>query len=167
MFFINKYFLCLLIVLATPLVGRAQTVLISEFLASNDGGLADESGSFEDWIELYNQGDTAVNLGGWHLTDDAENLARWRFPAVTIPPGGYLLVFASGKDLREAGANLHTNFKLGASGEEIGLYASDGTTPIDTLSFGEQQTDICYGRFPDGSNTWKFLDTATPGASNN
>ena len=57
--------------------------------------------------------------------------------------------------------------RLGASGEEIGLYASDGTTPIDTLSFGEQSTDICYGRFPDGSNTWKFLDTPTPGASNN
>ena len=105
-----KYLLFLLIILTTPLVSRAQSVLISEFLASNDGGLADESGNFEDWIELYNQGDTAINLRGWHLTDDTEDLARWRFPAVAIPPGGYLVVFASGKDLRKPGANLHTNF---------------------------------------------------------
>ena len=144
---VNKYILFLLIILATPLVSRAQSVLISEFMASNDGGLADESGNFEDWIELYNQGDTAINLGGWHLTDDTEDLARWRFPAVAIPPGDYLVVFASGKDLRNPNTNLHTNFKLSASGEYLALVRPDGITVEHDYppGFPRQREDISYG----------------------
>ena len=71
-----KYILFLLPVLALTPSAWTQSVLISEFLASNDDGLADEDGDFEDWIELYNQGDIAINLAGWYLSDDPEDLAR-------------------------------------------------------------------------------------------
>ena len=75
-------------------------VVINEFLAANvsTNGLRDEDGDLEDWIELYNRGGTAVNLGGWSLTDDPEQPDLWVLPAVTLGPGQYLLVFASGKD---------------------------------------------------------------------
>src|SRR5215471_17425453 len=83
-------------------------VSITEFLAANDGGLQDEDAESPDWIEIYNSGPGMVNLGGWHLTDDAGNLTQWTFPATNLPAGGYLVVFASGKNRVVAGAPLHT-----------------------------------------------------------
>ena len=137
----------LLAILAAAPAAWAQTVLISEFLASNDGGLADEDGDFEDWIELYNQGETAVNLGGWYLSDNSEDLARWRFPSVELPPGGYLVIFASGKDRRDPAANLHTSFKLSSSGEYLALIRPDASTVEHEYSplFPRQREDISYG----------------------
>src|SRR5262245_32321086 len=76
----------------------AGDVFISEFLAQNDGGLADQDGDASDWIEIYNAGAADVNLQGWHLTDDADELTKWDFPSVVVPAGGFLVVFASSKD---------------------------------------------------------------------
>ncbi len=74
------------------------TVVISEFMASNDSTLSDNDGEWSDWIELHNNGPTSVNLDGWFLTDRAANLGKWRLPAVRVGPDQYLLVFASEKD---------------------------------------------------------------------
>ena len=73
---------------------QAQTIAINEVMASNHSTIADEDGDFEDWIELYNYGDTPVNLYGYGLSDDYDNLMKWVFPDVTIEPGEYLLVWA-------------------------------------------------------------------------
>ncbi|HMP06090.1 MAG TPA: lamin tail domain-containing protein, partial [Lacipirellulaceae bacterium] len=72
----------------------AADLVISEFLASSSGGLADEDGDFPDWIELHNRGASDAHLAGWYLTDNASNLAKWQLPAETLAPGGTLLVFA-------------------------------------------------------------------------
>lgn len=69
-------------------------IVINEFLANNGGGLQDEDLQTPDWIELYNNGASAVSLSGWHLTDNASNPTKWTFPATNLPAGGYLLVFA-------------------------------------------------------------------------
>jgi hypothetical protein len=106
---------------------RAE-VVISEFMASNVATLADEDGEYPDWIELHNTGTAPVDLDNWSLTDLASALTQWRFPATNLPPDGYLVVFASGKDRRHAGAPLHTNFKLSAAGEYLGLVMPDGKT---------------------------------------
>lgn len=76
---------------------RAE-VVISELLASNDNGLQDEDGDTSDWIEIHNATSSAVSLAGWRLTDDPDNPAKWTFPATNLPPGGFLVVFASGKN---------------------------------------------------------------------
>ncbi len=73
-------------------------IVINELMSSNSNTLADEDGDFEDWIELYNRGEESVDLEGWGLSDDASKLFKWKFPKVTINPGEYLLVWASGKD---------------------------------------------------------------------
>src|SRR6266436_6208375 len=76
---------------------RAQdNVLITEFMAINDSTLADPNGAYADWIEIYNAGSNAVNLGGWYLTDNSTKLTKWRFPSVNLSGYGYLVVFASG-----------------------------------------------------------------------
>src|ERR1051325_116250 len=72
--------------------------IISEFLAANATGLTDEDGAFSDWIEVHNPDATVLDLNGWYLTDSASNKTRWQFPAVTLQPGSYLIVFASGKN---------------------------------------------------------------------
>src|SRR5215475_15141259 len=84
---------------------RAQLV-ISEFMAANGGGLLDQDGDSSDWIEIYNSGAATVNLGGWHLTDDVEDLVQWTFPPTNLAPGKFLLVFASGKNRAVGGAEL-------------------------------------------------------------
>ena len=76
----------------------AQEVVISEFLASNVSGLTDEDGENSDWIELSNLSGGTIDLDGWSLTDNADDLQRWVIPEVILAPGEKLVVFASGKD---------------------------------------------------------------------
>jgi hypothetical protein len=125
----------------------AAAPVISEFLASNSAGLQDGDGDFSDWLEIYNPDTVSVNLDGWHLTDNANNLAKWRFPAVVIPAGGYLVVFASNKNRQVVGQPLHTNFALSADGEYLALVAADGLTVVSAFSpkFPAQAQDISYG----------------------
>ncbi len=86
---------------AIPLLAAGQ-VLINEAMSSNADGLTDEDGDHPDWIELYNAGPDPVDLAGWGLSDDYGEPFRWTFPAVTIAPGGWVVVLASGKDRRPA-----------------------------------------------------------------
>src|SRR5947209_286964 len=72
-----------------PILAAAQSsVIISEFLAHNTSGIVDEDGDFSDWIEIYNSGPTAVNLGGWYLTDNPADLTKWAFPSTNIAAKG-------------------------------------------------------------------------------
>ncbi|MGA1839686.1 MAG: carbohydrate-binding domain-containing protein [bacterium] len=142
------------------------TLFINEFMAGNNSTIEDpqETGSFEDWIEIYNPGSTNVNMGGMYLTDDPNKPDQWQIPAgVSIPAKGYLFFWA---DNDEDQGITHTNFKLSLDGEMIILLGADGTTIIDSIEFGAQITDISYGRYPDGAAEWGFM-TATPGAANN
>src|SRR5438552_3733854 len=109
-------------------------VVISEFLAENDGGLRDQDGDTPDWIELYNNSAANVNLAGWHLTDSPTNLTKWTFPSTDLGPGSFLIVFASGKDRTVAGSELHTNVKLDNDGEYLALVMPDGTTIAHSYS---------------------------------
>ncbi|MFQ5650735.1 MAG: CotH kinase family protein [bacterium] len=140
-----------------------QSLVINEFLASNRRGTLDEDGDSSDWIELYNAGDEPVELAGLALTDDEQQPGRWRFPPRTLAPGGYLLVWASGKD--RSGDELHSNFKLSASGEFVGLYAGSGQQ-IDGVGFDVQKEDISMARIPDGSGGFEPTAEPTPAARN-
>lgn len=73
---------------------------INELLASNGKILADEDGDFEDWMELYNPTADPIQLEGYTLTDDPQTLTKWAFPSATVPPKGFLFIWASGKDRR-------------------------------------------------------------------
>jgi hypothetical protein len=121
--------------------------IITEFLADNVAGITDEDGAHSDWIEIHNPAAAAVNLDGWFLTDDSSTLNRWRFPAVTVPAGGFLVVWASGKDRRVPGSPLHTNFSLKDQGEYLALVRPDGLTVQQEFApkFPSQDPDRSYG----------------------
>src|SRR5687768_9106355 len=106
----------------------AADVVISEFMASNSRTLQDMDGDHPDWIELHNTTHSSVNLSGWHLTDDPDEKTKWTFPSTPLAADGYLVVFASDKDRRIPGQQLHTNFQLSADGEYLALVMPDGVT---------------------------------------
>jgi len=127
-------------------VAGAQDVFISEVLASNSSGLFDEDGDTPDWIEICSDSSEAIDLAGYFLTDDSNDLERWPFPAVTLEPGACLVVFASGKDRRDAEGELHTNFRVDDRGEFLALVAPDGRTILSAPAFPAQRSDISFGR---------------------
>ncbi len=143
-------------------------VVITEFLAANENGWRDEEGELQDWIELQNRSAVTVDLAGWSLSDDERNPGKWVFPPRSLGPGGFLVVFASGKDRKPAGTNaLHTNFKLGSDGEFLGLFAPEvPRLPACQLTngFPEQRNDCSYGLDPAGQ--WRYFAVPTPGANN-
>ncbi len=147
----------------------AGDIIINEFLSSNisTNGLHDEDGKLQDWIELYNRGTNVVNLLGWSLTDDPNVPNLWTFPAVTISPGEYRVVFASGKNRQPTnGDPLHTSFTLGASGQYLGLFNANQPQEVATCftpAYPAQQANISYGLY---GTIFTFLTNATPGAAN-
>ena len=134
-------------VMLLPLISPAQ-LRINELVADNDGSLLDEDGDNSDWIEIYNPGTAAASLSGHFLTDDKDDPAKWAFPDISVPAGGYLIVFASGKDRSVAGNELHTNFSLSAGGEYLALTSSNGITPLSFFSpeYPEQVYGLSYGK---------------------
>ncbi len=143
-------------------------VFINEWMADNDNALEDpdEPGSYEDWIELYNDEEFAVDLGGMFITDNLDDKTKYTIPAgVTIAPKGFLIIWADDDD--EQGPT-HTTFKLGAAGEEIGLFDSreNCLAEIDAIVFGAQTTDVSEGRYSDGRSCIKVLSNSSPGQSN-
>lgn len=120
---------------------------ISEFMAVNATTLADEDGAFEDWIEIQNTSPVTVNLFDWALTDTSGNLTKWKFPSTNLPPGQFLVVFASNKDRRSPGAPLHTNFKLDANGEYLALVDPTGTNVVTEFApkYPGQIPDVSFG----------------------
>ena len=138
-------------------------VVISEFMASNERAHADEDGHYTDWVEAMNLTGDVVNLDGWHLTDDAGDLQKWRFPAVELAANESLVIFASGKDRRIVGNELHTNFTLGVDGGYLALIDSDGTIATQfTPGYGPQRTDVSHG-FPQQNVTETLVADGAPG----
>ncbi len=146
-------------------------VRISEFMASNDTTLATAGDDYADWIEIHNDTGAAVNLAGWHLTDDPADLCKWRFPdtaaAAALAAGGHLVVFASGAEDSVVGGELHTTFKLAAAGEYLALVEPDGQTVACDYApqFPGQLADVSYG-IGAGSGRIGYLEAPTPGAAN-
>ena len=122
--------------------------IITEFLADNSVPWhpADPSSDW-DWIEIYNPTVSTVNLGGWHLTDDPDDLTQWTFPDYPLAPGAYLVVFASGLDRTDPAQELHTNFGLSKDGDYLALVRPRAWEAdiVSEFDFADQLEDVSYG----------------------
>jgi hypothetical protein len=158
--FLTLLFICLMM-LARKTNAQNESLVISEFMASNSQTLMDEDGDYSDWIEIYNPSSEEVNVDGWYISDNSENLIKWIFPNKVIPSYGFLVVFASGKDKRTG--EFHTNFRLSRSGESLFLTKPDGKTMASFIDrYPPQETDISYSLI---DTVWSFAQ-ATPGQTN-
>jgi hypothetical protein len=131
---------------------------ITEFMSNNKEAFEDEDGDASDWIEIFNSGSEPINLDGYFLTDDSGALTKWKFPAIDISESGFLLIFASEKNRRVPGSELHTNFKLSSEGEYLALVESDGNTIVAEFGSSDdpipgQYEDISYGLMQGGGLT--------------
>ena len=166
----NRYLItCLITVMGCLCIGPvySQNLLINELQASNNNVVYDDFFEFDDWVEIYNQGGL-FNLAGLYLSDDLDSLDKWKFPdtnpgLTTILPGGHLLIWCD-KD-PEQGED-HADFSLSGDGETVYLVDSDGTSILDSVAFGQQQTDVSYGRSCDGCEDWVYFNVPTPAATN-
>jgi|APSaa5957512576_1039674.scaffolds.fasta_scaffold02368_3 hypothetical protein len=169
----KKLFLSFLVILFvfSNLFGQGNyDIVINEFLASNSTDATDNYGEYEDWIEIYNYGNTTIDIGGLYITDDLTDLLLWQIPdnqpdSTSILPGEFLVLWAD-KDTEQG--VLHINLKLSTNGEEIAIVEHTLTNDyiIDSKVFGLQVVDVSYGRFPDGSTNWESFNTTTFGLSN-
>ncbi len=145
-------------------------LVVNEFMADNGSCCPDNSSGtneFDDWIEIYNKGDVAVDIGGMYLSDTKSDPFKSKIPTgnptlTTIPPGGHLILWA---DNSPDQGPLHLNFGLSNAGEDVGLFYTDGRT-IDTYTFGAQTQNSSWGRTTDGATTWKAFSIPNPGTSN-
>ena len=140
--------------------------VISEVMSSNGSTLADEDGDHPDWIELYNPSGEPVDLAGYFLSDDDEEPDRWKLPSVTLEPGGFLVVFASGKDRDDPSGELHTDFRVAQGDEPVLLVAPDGETVVDRLPGEDVPRDASIGRDPEDLARVCLFAEPTPGEPN-
>jgi hypothetical protein len=147
-------------------------VIITEFGAAGSGPV-DEYGDTPDWIELYNRTLTPVSLHNWVLTDDPQQLDKWQFGRVTIGPGEYMIVFASGRDqdkFTEEYRFLHTDFRLDSSGGYLALLPPNTRQFLDgtIYEYPPQSPLTSYGLVQDGAGRWsqRYFAHPTPGAAN-
>lgn len=138
-------------------------VMISELMPAARSILADEDGDFPDWIELYNPRSEAVNLKDWALTDDDIKRAKWVFPDCTLQPGGYMVVYASGKNRVNPAGALHTNFRLSAKGELVRLSNAEGEV-VSQMRYESANPDQSFSRENTGIVTGEL--PPTPGREN-
>lgn len=162
----KRLFICLFTFVPTLLCGQ---LYINEIMAANDETIVDNFGEYDDWIEIYNAGNSPVNLDSYYISDDPSYQQKWQFPssnaaATTIPAGGYLLIWAD-TDLSQG--ETHVDFKLTDQGETLILTHPNGVTVIDSITFPSIGTDKVFGRLIDGQSTFDIISPPTPANSNN
>lgn len=159
--------LCAAYAAAFLLCASANAQIVINEYSSATSTFLDDYNEESDWIELYNTSAAEVDLNGWHLSDNKENLAKWTFPSVKISANGYLLIMASGKNLTTVatGKYLHTNFNISSDGEAIFLANAAGTIIHQTDSV-TVPCNASRGLSPDGGSNWAFFAEPTPGAAN-
>ena len=131
-------------------------VYISEFGGST-GSVA------SDWVELHNSTGSAVSLAGYGISNNPKNPAKWVFPDISIEPGEYLLLYATGSADKAQKKNLKLNFCISSTGEALFFFDPNGKL-IDKLSAGRMRSGQSYGR--DGSDNRFYYAEPTPGAQN-
>lgn len=137
-------------------------VSLNEYSASNLRDFEDQFTKFEDWIELHNSGNEAVDISGYYLSDRENNPTKWQIPAgTTIESKGYLVFYTSGRDKEN-----HTNFKLSQTDDKEVIVLSDASgNLIEKIKLGKTQLSHSRGKLNNGTS-WKIFTRPTPGASN-
>ena len=138
-----------------------SSLVINEVMANNVTTIMDETGDYDDWIELYNNSNTPISTNGLLFSDNPLNLDKWDLPNIVVNPNSYFIIWAD--EDGNTGDN-HANFKLSNLGEQLILSNSDSSI-VDAEFIYPQNDDIAYGRFPNGIGSFTML-TPTFNANN-
>jgi hypothetical protein len=133
------------------------TVVIGEISAHSSTQIAEDDGDLSDWIELHNSGASEVDLTDWSLSDRADGLSSWTFPAVVMPASERLIVYASGKDRSVVDQPLHASFQLSDTGEYLALSRPDGSKASEFFPFPNIPAGYTFGVYEEKtkSSWWR------------
>lgn len=134
-------------------ISPKKDLVINELCADNQSIVTDQTGAYEDWIELYNNSTNAIDVGNYFLSDDPANIYKWAIPSYVLQPGEFFVLFAD-NDILDGPD--HTNFGLSATGEDL-ILSTLADSIVDMVSFPAQLTDITYGRLPNGDGPFNYL----------
>lgn len=135
--------------------GEERKVVINEVCSNNFSAQSDGEGNYPDCIELYNPGEETVFLDGCFLTDDRKELEKYPLNGISVPAGGFAVIFLSGD----------SELRISKEGEKI--FLTDGTRGefLDQVAVPALSYDTSYGRVQDGKGDWSVM-SATLGRSN-
>jgi hypothetical protein len=132
-------------------------------MASNAGEVMSPATNFDSWIELYNPGDTDIDLGGMYLSVDDNNPLQWQMPSDMgiIKKGGFKVIWLGSNNIKSNQAP----FKLDCDGGTITLSDRNGEQ-IAEQEYPEAMSRTAYARKTDGGDEWGWTATPTPEATN-
>ncbi len=145
---------------------EAPHVYFNEVCASNSIYL-DEYRETEDWVELYNTGQTDYALGGLFFSNNASDLGMFQIPSSdsTIIKANDYLVFWADKET-EQGVR-HLNFKISASQKNtlfLSELKNDQFQILDSvtcLPHMENESYARFGKYGVADPTWKITGRPT------
>ena len=145
------------------LMAQNRNIVINECMPNNSNTASDQDGEFNDWVELYNTSNSAINLEGYFLSDRRSQPTKFKFPNIIVQPEDYLIIWV---DTDSTQTGLHTNFKLSASSEQVYLFNTD-TNLIDYVHFYNMQADQSIARTHDGNGPFKILSPTFDSSNGN
>jgi len=139
------------------------SLTINEIMASNVDQFVSPAYNFDGWVELYNPTTKTFDLSGLYLSDDANNLTKWRMPSSvgTIPARGYKVIWFDSNDI----APQNAPFKLDTDGGTIYLSDTKGQLIMSQV-YPSSMERVSYACTTDGGKTWDSTSMPTPGATN-
>ena len=146
---------------------HSQTLIFNEVLASNDSLMTDSFGDYDDWLEIHNTTNTAINLNGYKLYDDP-NITAWFFPDTVIEPFGYIVIWTDDQLFQNTNgwnSDMHANFKIDKDGETVYFKDPSGNL-IDTISWSNLPTDTAWARIPNATGPFTLTTNYTFGSNN-
>lgn len=142
---------------------------LNELQSDNVSGPVDQQGRHAPWVEIFNSGTNAVNLGGLGLSDSYINLTRWSFPTnIMLPPKSFVKVWLDGQTGQSTSQDLHANFRIPKDHGSLALVSyADGIKVLDYMDYDVLGADRSWGCLPDGNPLdRRLLYFATPGSTN-
>ncbi|MFH1787870.1 MAG: PQQ-binding-like beta-propeller repeat protein [Candidatus Altiarchaeota archaeon] len=106
-----------------------------------------EVNAYSDWIELFNRGETSVNLSSWII----EHV--WGANSVNVTLNETITTYIV--------ASIALNDIVG----QVRLFDRDGNL-VDNVSYVNLTDNVSYGRQRDGETPWVLLDVPSPGYTN-
>ncbi|MBT5699277.1 MAG: hypothetical protein HOJ12_04710, partial [Flavobacteriales bacterium] len=143
-------------------------LLINEYSAANYDSYQDDYFEYEDWVEIYNNTPTPIDINGYFITDKVSNPTKWQVPSSFIIPANDVgIIFCSGRDEISVGGVAHTNFKITQTkGNEVLMISDASQVLLDSISVRSNLKSHSMGRETNGSSTWSVFDNATPATAN-
>ena len=141
----------------------SAVLVINELMAGNAGVVMSPATNFDSWIEIYNPGDEAVDLGGMYLSNDANDLKQWQLPSIIgkVPAKGFKVLWLGSNDIVITNAP----FRLGCDGGTICLSDRQGNLVV-SQDYPASMSRSSYARTTDGGENWGWTADVTPGTSN-